>query len=373
MERTDCDKNDNNSLKDDENQNEKQIISKSSQISSTLKLNKIGLGGINDNKIIDSNNNNSNHSIEVLRVVDQKQNYFIDVRIMENFYKYHIENSCNLPWNDGSLEDRMFELPPRKSYLTLISDDLQILSSANELLNGASYFVSEFIYLHERTSVDSKQSNFSTLIFSNHLELMKYMEENKELENNHNESNKRFKFITNSNESARFWKANPFLEKYIGEVEKTMLSSLNKKDNNDIRKHKLKAIDIGCGSGRDVVKLALRGWLVSGVDNDINLLEKLNALSKRNNCSESVLTYVIDMETKSKHQIINNNNNKSEGKEEEKVKGWEECKLVGENFHLVHVARYLYREMFDLLKDLILPGGFVICKFVLFVLFLKAI
>jgi SAM-dependent methyltransferase len=392
--------------KDKLNENQKQNLdfTENDKKKDVKQLNKIGLGSKMN---VNSNGDDNFDIVEVIRIADPKQTFFLDLRNANDFFKFHISDSCNMPWNSGDLEERMFELPPRKSFLSLISDDEEILLEANDLLLGSSYLISELILFHSKSS--SSLSNSEIIketnenqqkplfsIFSNSKELQDKMEKKQKIESIKNDDNllkkRNFNFIFNSSDSSRFWKANPFLEKHIDEIEKLLTKQKNMENSNEnnynrnsnnnddnenygnekqkesqqqqqmekVGKMKLKAIDIGCGSGRDVVRLASRGWNVFAVDNDPHLLEKVKTLATRNNCQNNIITCAVDMESKQQQQ---QNQNQKEEQSKIEITNWQNSILNGQKFHLVHVARYLYREMFDLLKKIIFPGGFIVCNF----------
>lgn len=81
--------------------------------------------------------------------------------------------------------------------------------------------------------------------------------------------------------AARFWRASPPLERECAEVEKVCAGRV--------------VLDLGCGSGRDAVFLANRGWKVIAVDKEKTMLEKLYAFAERQNCADLIEICNMDL------------------------------------------------------------------------------
>jgi SAM-dependent methyltransferase len=99
------------------------------------------------------------------------------------------------------------------------------------------------------------------------------------------------------------------------------------------------AIDLGCGTGRDVVYAASLGWRVLGVDVLPDALERGAALAGR--CAAAIETPSwrrVDLERA----------------------GWEG--EIAERFDLVIVCRYLHRPLLAALPGLLRAGGSVVCE-----------
>jgi SAM-dependent methyltransferase len=84
-------------------------------------------------------------------------------------------------------------------------------------------------------------------------------------------------------------------------------------------------IDIGCGSGRDIIFLAQRGWKAIGVDNNPDYLAKAQLLAKRYGTSIDVK--LLDVETHSAALAA-----------------------VTDQVDLLNVARYLDRALMPVLR-----------------------
>ena len=98
------------------------------------------------------------------------------------------------------------------------------------------------------------------------------------------------------------------------------------------------ALDVGCGSGRDLVYLANRGWTCTGLDNLASALHRAAGLAKRFDCSDRVDLLQCDVRrsttpfTKAFHSL----------------------------FDLVLVVRFIHRPLMGALCELVRPGGVLV-------------
>ena len=86
------------------------------------------------------------------------------------------------------------------------------------------------------------------------------------------------------------------------------------------------ALDVACGSGRNLLWLAEKGWQVTGVDRDPTATAPLQSLAK---------ILVADIENAP----------------------WP---LAGQTFDLVVVCNYLWRPLFETIQATVSPGGLLI-------------
>ncbi len=98
----------------------------------------------------------------------------------------------------------------------------------------------------------------------------------------------------------------------------------------------VRGLDIGCGSGRDLVYLAMHGWQMTGIDLRSEMLEKAQALATRQQVSIS--TWQRDCE-----QIEDPFSD-----------------LADASVGLIHVARYLHRPLFPVFNRLLAPHGYMV-------------
>ena len=92
------------------------------------------------------------------------------------------------------------------------------------------------------------------------------------------------------------------------------------------------AIDLGCGGGRDAVFLAKQGWKVTAIDNESRVIKRAKQLASR--AGSSVKFRCCDL--------------KKSG-----------C-LTEDTFDLVMVMRFLNRDLFEPIKQMIKPGGWIV-------------
>ena len=100
----------------------------------------------------------------------------------------------------------------------------------------------------------------------------------------------------------------------------------------DAKKRRPSALDLGCGGGRDAVFLAKQGWQVSAIDNESRVIKRAKQLATRSGAS--VKFRCCDL--------------KKTG-----------C-LTEETFDLVMVMRFLNRDLYEPIKQMIKPGGWLV-------------
>jgi SAM-dependent methyltransferase len=127
------------------------------------------------------------------------------------------------------------------------------------------------------------------------------------------------------------WRPNPYLEAALPVLEGALGAESAAQKN---------ALDVACGSGRDGVYLAMQGWTVVGSDVNKLLLAIADRLAERSGCAERFATHKIDLEND--REALDEFRREHAGR-----------------YELVHVARYLHRELFPVLRELVRPGGTV--------------
>lgn len=112
------------------------------------------------------------------------------------------------------------------------------------------------------------------------------------------------------------------------------------------------AIDLACGSGRDCVFLAHRGWKSIGYDYLEDSLERAKALAAR--YGTSIETVCADLEADTSgidpdKPILDSTS-----------LTLSPTLLDGLHADLVNVSRYLHRPLLPSIADMINPGGFIV-------------
>lgn len=222
----------------------------------------------------------------------------IDIRTKEEFAKGHIAGSTSLPFD--VLPQLLCALPPRdlnkpvKLALAASPDQLcpkggTVAAEAQAIMESSGYAITRTI-----TPEDA--------------------------------------LFTDTSPSRRIWRPNSSLECVIGRIE-----ALAQKDNMP-----LTALDIACGSGRDAVFLATRGWeRTVGMDYQQRLLDCANLLAEYEGCPKgSVVMQNVDV-----YKL--------------------DAEVYRERYTLVHFARFLHRPMLapdtGVIPKLVAPGGFLVC------------
>ncbi|PRP78210.1 Methyltransferase type 11 [Planoprotostelium fungivorum] len=133
-------------------------------------------------------------------------------------------------------------------------------------------------------------------------------------------------FVEVGEVSKRLWTPAPYLSKHIKTIEEKLQEIYPGKQH--------EALDVACGCGREAVYLAERGWSVTGVDFQQILLDKANQLASQHKLS--IKTILSDIEVPGADSVL------------------------PRGLSLIHVGRYLHRPLFPAMKEMIIPGGFVV-------------
>lgn len=120
--------------------------------------------------------------------------------------------------------------------------------------------------------------------------------------------------------SKTLWSPNPLLVEFIETLEF------------DAKSIRPTAIDLGCGGGRDAVYLAKEGWQVTAIDHEARVIKRAKQLANR--AGASVKFRNCDL--------------KKTG-----------C-LTEQTFDLVLVMRFLNRDLFNQIKQMVKPGGWIV-------------
>ncbi|KAM9962927.1 hypothetical protein ACTFIW_006148 [Dictyostelium discoideum] len=295
------------------------------------------------------NNNNNNKSCTDC---DNDSFGLIDLRNKDEYINGHFPNSTNIPLEE--LDVRMFELPPRESFIGVIYNDNKNENNNNKEIIEKLLSNYKLKFLISQNQIDNNENG------------------------NENEPSLKSKQSETGSQSKMLWKACQYLNDNINIIESTLKQQQQHENNNNNNNIKFNCIDIACGSGRDCLFLANRKiWKVVGVDNDQTLLNKMMDATNRFNLNGNVFELNLELEPLTpKHnqddndnnnseeiqclkllpkllEPLNNNNNNSNGN------GNGNGNIIN-GYDLVHVARYLHRPLFPLLNELVKPGGFIL-------------
>eukprot|EP01133_Synstelium_polycarpum_P002952 gene2952-3394_t len=252
----------------------------------------------------------------------------IDLRSREEYSQRHFKRSTNIPLDE--LPNRIFELPPRGNPIAIIYPLLDDTSTTEaqklrDTLVGRSGYIVEFVAMlrHTCEALWSEASGY----------------------------------LDSGNVSRMLWRACPLLEQSVATVETGLPATRY-------------AIDIACGSGRDSLFLAQRGWTVTAVDHDPILLGKIESAIARYGIAEDTMRMVnadlepvyIDPSVVDK-STVNEHPSTLPPADRALLDNLQatlaQSSPIG-GYHLVNVARYLYRPLFPIIERLIVPGGFIL-------------
>ncbi|MEZ5454456.1 MAG: methyltransferase domain-containing protein [Thiothrix sp.] len=211
----------------------------------------------------------------------------IDCRSAADYQRSHIVGATSIP--AAEMPQRMHELPKTSQPLTLCGD-VASLHAAHEFLTRKGYQV-------------AAQTEWTAQLIS-------------ELQGQGR--------LVAGMDSLPLWRAAPLIERFVTDIAPAYHGVPGK------------GLDIGCGSGRDLVYLASHGWEMTGIDYMEAALQRAQALAATRQVS--IRTECRDLETGTDPFVD----------------------YAAASFDLICVARYLHRPLFPWIKRLLKPGGIVI-------------
>ncbi len=164
-----------------------------------------------------------------LESIGKEQTPLIDLRSATEFVAAHPPGASSIPFEQ--LDRAWHELPPKGAQLDLLMNRHQS-KSVQAIFEQQSYPIRKLLLAEE-----AEQSQWQA-----------------------------------DNLSQRLWRANPLLENHIDLIKQALDWEDGKKP---------LAFDIGCGSGRDSLFLALHGFEVLALDNNKHALERLRQFDQR--------------------------------------------------------------------------------------------
>jgi len=208
----------------------------------------------------------------------------LDLRPEKSFGECHVLNSTNIPFIE--LVNRIHELPASSQNLNLLGYRKD-LDAAVSILASKGYRIGCVQATDDEELVAKKDGHY----------------------------------LIAGDISKRLWKpatvVTDFVKRYAGLCDKKT------------------GLDVACGSGRDSVFMASKGWSMTSVDHSQSALERLRLLAKTNR--QSVDERLFDLERDDL---------------------W--FSSIRSSYSAIVVVRYLHRPIFEQLKTLIAPNGFII-------------
>ena len=218
----------------------------------------------------------------------QQADGILDLRKAEDYQAGHLQGSTWLTWLD--LPECLNELPATPAKLFLVGDKEEI-EAASVFLDAKGYEVSGSLVIESSEAILSWSKQLPGLVVL-------------------------------GKESKNLWSPSPLVKAFMEQVDfdpKAM-------------KPRPKALDLGCGGGRDAVFLARQGWQVTAIDQEARVLKRAKQLATKSGAS--VKFKCCDL--------------KKSG-----------CFPEG-HFDLVTVVRYLNRDLFSQIDAAITPGGYIV-------------
>eukprot|EP00735_Rhodelphis_limneticus_P012145 TRINITY_DN5340_c0_g1::TRINITY_DN5340_c0_g1_i1::g.24232::m.24232 TRINITY_DN5340_c0_g1::TRINITY_DN5340_c0_g1_i1::g.24232 ORF type:complete len:335 (+),score=4.24,sp/O14074/YEA9_SCHPO/25.31/9e-20,Methyltransf_18/PF12847.2/8.2e+03,Methyltransf_18/PF12847.2/6.5e-08,TehB/PF03848.9/1.3e-05,Methyltransf_31/PF13847.1/0.003,Methyltransf_31/PF13847.1/4.6e+02,MTS/PF05175.9/0.0024,MTS/PF05175.9/7.1e+02,Methyltransf_23/PF13489.1/0.0011,Methyltransf_11/PF08241.7/0.003,Rhodanese/PF00581.15/0.0029,Methyltransf_ len=250
----------------------------------------------------------------------QEQSHYciLDIRLAEDFALRHIRESTSIPCKE--LFFRLFELPDRDHTVCLLGCQDDLGTAQSLLLENGWKFID--------TVIDNE------CVW---------------------EECSRLGLLETGTRSRRLWSPNVFLSSQTSEIERLLELHQQKKP--------FRALDVGCGMGRDAVYLASRStWHVVALDNRRGILDRALSLAARNDCKISVHPLLIDLQKSLKRDsgslapVICGTACECDSPQD----GASRCSPG--KFDLVLVNRYLHRPLFPFLREWVKPHGFILCS-----------
>ncbi len=209
------------------------------------------------------------------------QQPLIDLRSNADFVRAHVVGATSLPFHELRL--RRHELPDRGGALFVCHDGDS--SDAEAMLRDWGYDVLDVLPMTADDVTD-----LGSLVA-----------------------------LESGARSRQLWQPNALLPRVINEIENHVATRC--------------ALDLACGSGRDSLYLAQRGWQVTAVDIQHDALQRLRLSAERASLSIDTICQNIERDTPN---------------------------LARESFDLIVVVRYLHRPLLPYLAQWLKRGGYLV-------------
>ena len=211
-------------------------------------------------------------------MIEGREHPLIDVRRERQFLAGHVPGAVGIPLEE--LGRRVHELPPRESPLRVGDTDPARAAAAAEVLRTRGHLVTlEFLVPP--------------------------------------------KLLETGPSRTRLWRPNAFLVEALSRINAEATRAAPTPP---------RALDIACGSGRDAVYLAIKGYRVQAIDVLPDALERATDLARR--CGATIETVCRDLER--------------------------DPSLSRSAFDLITVFRFLHRPLFAGIREAIASGGYIV-------------
>lgn len=214
----------------------------------------------------------------------------LDCRSLPAYCAGHVAGATSLPATE--LFERMHELPQRHLPLALCGDTESLSIARHFLLDRGFLLGDETLWTDTLAQALATEGRLET-----------------------------------GPHSRRLWQPSPLLRYFVEELLPQHPPSLRQ------------GVDIACGSGRDLVFMAMHGWAMLGVDDSADALQRAQALARHHGVHVEALQ--LDLE-----------------KHDQPLAGHKA--LQPGRAGLVSVFRYLHRPLLPQLRELLAPGGFIV-------------
>lgn len=238
----------------------------------------------------------------------EKQIYWVDLRQKSAFDRVHFFESGCLSW--PSTQQRMNELPIPGSHLCLVG-------AASDLNQATAFLVERGYFIEDRVNFPSELAKQLYLDQHQNLPLPKVCSENGKCLND--------LLIFDSPDETLLWSPSD-IAGWISERKSTLFDTIVSP----------RVLDLGCGGGRDAVYLNRQGFDVTGVEHKPTVLAKAKALASYHAFDQRIRFHGCDLTHPSCLPL----------------------ELNG-SFDLVMGVRFLHRESFPRIRQLIKPGGLI--------------
>jgi SAM-dependent methyltransferase len=294
----------------------------------------------------------------------------VDLRSEEEYIQGHISGSTNVPWPTVEAATRVHELPPRGAELDVFVG-WKVFSSMKSKtgVEGEENFLVNFLKKAGYKLV-WRLGFFKTE--EEELDFWKTLRKQEEGKGEDEEEGGREGMFESGSKSRSLWLPGPFLLEVIQSIEEGLEKTQTTSPWN--------VLDLACGSGRDLVFLAKRRrrtnfWASFGVDRDDCLLGKATELAGREGLSvgfklllhlknldleapdrapEDLLTPLLEFLASSFPETSSTSSSTSTSTSTSTSLS-PSAEVRRNGFDLVHVARYLHRPLFPLIKALVTP------------------